>query len=66
VMCHFKDSTQHNWTQSESSEHFCTVGRFVELSRKSDHIARRSPTATENVGDSRDLVLFAWPSEISK
>jgi len=62
---HFKDSTQQNWTQLESSENVCTVGSFVKLSRKSDHIARRSPTATKTVGDSRDLVLFAWPSEIS-
>jgi len=37
---HFKDSTQQSWTQSESSEHICTVGSFVELNCKSDHIAR--------------------------
>jgi len=47
---HFKDSTQQNWTQSESSEHVCTVGSFVELSRKMDHIALRSPTATKTIG----------------
>jgi len=44
---------------------FAKFGSCVELSRKSDHIARCSPTATKTVGDSRDLVLFAWTSEIS-
>jgi len=37
----------------------CTVGGFVELSRKSDHIARFILTATKTVGDSRDPVLCA-------
>jgi len=50
----------------ESSEHVCTGDSVVVWSRKSDHIARFIPTATKTVGDNHDLVLFTWPSEISK
>jgi len=50
----------------KSSEHLAHFDSSVESRRKSDHIARRSATATKTVAVSRDLLLFGYSTVYNK